>query len=136
AGTMCGRCRLPADNTCGFLGVNDVLRGPLADNGGPTKTHLPLPGSRAIDRGIDTGAPATDQRGINRPQLAGIDVGAVEVVPQIFENTDLSVRYDGWLGIGDPNASGGALRWSNFTNDTVTYKFNATSVTSLTRHGL
>jgi len=135
SGTIGGSFNLADDNTCGFLGVNDILLGPLADNGGPTKTHLPLPGSRAIDRGIDTGAPATDQRGINRPQLAGIDVGAVEVVPQIFESTDLSVRYDGWSGIGDPNASGGALRWSNFTNDTVTYKFNATSIKWLTRKG-
>src|SRR5438067_1422294 len=135
SGTISGSFNLADDNTCGFLGVNDILLGPLAANGCPTKTHLPLPGSRSIDRGIDTGAPATDLGGINRPQLAGIDVGAVEVVPQIFESTDLSVRYDGWEGIIDPSVSGGALRWSNFTNDTVTYKFNATSIKWLTRKG-
>lgn len=55
--------------------------GPLQDNGGPTFTHLPLDGSPAIDAadGSAEGAPATDQRGITRPQRYGNDIGAVEV---------------------------------------------------------
>ena len=32
-------------------GVLDPALGPLADNGGPTKTHAPLVGSPAIDTG-------------------------------------------------------------------------------------
>jgi hypothetical protein len=55
-----------------------VALGPLADNGGPTQTCALLPGSPAIDAGTSTGAPATDQRGISRPQGAAVDIGAFE----------------------------------------------------------
>jgi hypothetical protein len=64
----------------------DPALGPLQDNGGPTLTHLPQPGSPAVDAGqpgncTDSfGAPiVTDQRGIGRPQGARCDIGAVEV---------------------------------------------------------
>lgn len=52
--------------------------GPLADHGGPTLTMALLPGSPAIDAGITVGAPATDQRGVTRPQGPGVDFGAFE----------------------------------------------------------
>lgn len=58
----------------------DPKLGPLADNGGFTPTMLPGTGSSAIDTGTCSGAPATDQRGVARPQGNGCDVGAVEVV--------------------------------------------------------
>jgi predicted outer membrane repeat protein len=137
-GGVGGDHSLSDDGSCGFSAgdnVTDLLLGPLANNGGPTLTHLPQPGSRAIDNGRDTGAPATDQRGIKRPQLAGIDVGAVEVVPQTFQDTDPFILYDNWFDFGSPNASGGFFRSSNHTNDTVTYKFNATSIKWITRKG-
>lgn len=75
-----------AVNNCGLensingniVGVDPKL-GPLADNGGLTQTHLPQPGSPIIDAGTDLGAPATDQRGVSRPQGAAFDIGAVEV---------------------------------------------------------
>ncbi len=52
----------------------------LANNGGPTQTMLPLAGSPAIDTAAScTGANATDQRGIARPQGPQCDLGAVEV---------------------------------------------------------
>ena len=54
----------------------DAMIGPLASNGGPTLTHALLPGSPAIDAGA--GCPATDQRGVARPQGAACDVGAFE----------------------------------------------------------
>lgn len=57
----------------------DALLGPLADNGGPTMTHALLPGSPAIDAANDALCPATDQRGITRPQGAHCDIGAFEV---------------------------------------------------------
>jgi len=62
----------------------DPLLGPLKDNGGPTDTMAPLPGSPAINRipgssGVDF--PTTDQRGVTRPQGARADSGAVELVP-------------------------------------------------------
>ena len=57
---------------------------PLANNGGPTQTHALLAGSRAIDRGDNTNAPATDQRGVSRPRDGDgnhtriVDIGAFE----------------------------------------------------------
>ncbi len=57
----------------------DPKLGPLADNGGPTKTHALLPGSIAIDGGDNALAAglATDQRGQSR--IVGIvDIGAFE----------------------------------------------------------
>jgi uncharacterized repeat protein (TIGR01451 family)/CSLREA domain-containing protein len=57
------------------------LLGPLADNGGPTPTMLPGPGSPAIDGGTDATCAAQDQRGGARPAPGGgpCDIGAVEV---------------------------------------------------------
>ena len=48
----------------------------LKDNGGPTKTMMPLAGSPAI--GIGKTCPATDQRGKPRKQPDGCTAGAVE----------------------------------------------------------
>jgi hypothetical protein len=58
----------------------DVRLGPLADNGGPTKTHALLTGSPAIDAGSNPGGLATDQRsyGFARTVGAGTDIGAFE----------------------------------------------------------
>ncbi|MCA9231815.1 MAG: hypothetical protein KDA57_14285 [Planctomycetales bacterium] len=67
--------------------INPLL-GPLADNGGPTKTHALLPGSPAIDAGDPSlvqgmrGVPEFDQRGAPYGRVAGrIDIGAFEVQP-------------------------------------------------------
>jgi len=51
----------------------------LADNGGFTPTHLPAPGSPAIDA-ISSGECSVDadQRGEERPAGAGGDIGSVE----------------------------------------------------------
>lgn len=73
----------------------DVGLAPLADNGGPTRTHALLEGSPAIDwippaacLVDDDGDPstpavplATDQREVQRPQRAGCDAGAYEAGP-------------------------------------------------------
>jgi hypothetical protein len=59
-------------DTCGFSTNNnslsgvDPMLGPIADNGGPTKTHALLEGSPAIDKGNSFGE-STDQRGLVRP---------------------------------------------------------------------
>jgi predicted outer membrane repeat protein len=52
--------------------------GALANNGGPTQTHLPLSGNLAINGGVCVDGISTDQRGL--PRLAGptCDAGAVE----------------------------------------------------------
>lgn len=59
----------------------DPLLGPLQDNGGPTFTMAPLPGSPVIDAGdpaINIASLSTDQRGYVRIKGAAIDLGAVE----------------------------------------------------------
>ncbi|WP_406411348.1 choice-of-anchor Q domain-containing protein [Streptomyces sp. NBC_01614] len=71
-----GSCRLTA---AGDLPSRDPLVGPLADNGGPTDTVALLPGSLALDAA--DGCPATDQRGVARPQGAACDIGAYERTP-------------------------------------------------------
>ncbi len=70
-----------------LLGV-DPLLGPLADNGGPTQTHLPALTSPVLDAGIANGLD-TDQRGLARTaDLSaatnaaggdGTDIGALEI---------------------------------------------------------
>ncbi len=76
---------LDGDGTCNLApGLGDLVStdprlGPLADNGGPTETHALLAGSPAIDAGSDDcPPPATDQRGVARPDGAACDIGAFE----------------------------------------------------------
>ena len=64
----------------------DPLLGPLAVNGGsladqplPAPTHALLPGSPAIDAAGGCPPPATDQRGVARPQGVACDIGSFEV---------------------------------------------------------
>lgn len=76
------RVTLPGDGSCpGPRLKGDPVLGPLAANGGPTATLLPGPGSAAIDALGGAPCPATDQRGLPRPQLGGCDAGSVEVQP-------------------------------------------------------
>ncbi len=80
---------LSSDNSCNLNLASDrpttnPQLGPIANNGGPTQTILPLAGSLAIDHGSNTGCPATDRRGAVRPLNGGsgsavCDIGAVEV---------------------------------------------------------
>lgn len=58
-------------------GPLDPMLRPLGLYGGTTLTHVPLPGSPAIDTGLACGA--IDQRWESRIVGAGCDVGAVEV---------------------------------------------------------
>jgi hypothetical protein len=60
--------------------IDPQLAASLANNGGPTPTFALLPGSPAIDAGGSINAPAVDQRGVSRPQNAGVDIGAFELV--------------------------------------------------------
>ena len=61
----------------GNLNVDPLLES-LQENGGFTTTMALLPGSPAIDGGNQSGCPATDQRGVRRPQGNGCDMGAYE----------------------------------------------------------
>ena len=58
--------------------------GPLADNGGPTLTHLPRSGNPAINGGECVAGITTDQRGRPRPFASQCDVGAVEVGESLY----------------------------------------------------
>lgn len=70
----------PFNNQGGNLIGGDPMLGPLADNGGPTQTMLPLAGSPAIDAGAAMLiSSSSDQRGHARIVGAGVDIGAVEV---------------------------------------------------------
>ncbi len=62
----------------GSLNNTDPKLGPLADNGGPTKTMALEPGSPAIDAGDSAFCPVTDQRRRVRPVGWYCDVGAYE----------------------------------------------------------
>ena len=66
--------------TCVNIFTGDPKLGPLADNGGFTKTLLLEKGSSAIDTANDVHCPTGDQRGIARPQGPHCDIGAVEVM--------------------------------------------------------
>lgn len=59
----------------------DPQLGPLANNGGPTQTHLPAATSPAVNAGnaAFVPPPSTDQRGFDRVVGGRIDIGAVEV---------------------------------------------------------
>ncbi|HEX8107094.1 MAG TPA: choice-of-anchor Q domain-containing protein [Kofleriaceae bacterium] len=91
-GTRCSAGHLPtsqghnlsSDTTCNLTQTTDKpgvdpLLGPLAANGGPSKTHAPLAGSPVLNAGDGAGLETTDQRGVPRIQFAAVDIGAVEV---------------------------------------------------------
>ncbi len=87
-----GGHNLDDGTSCGFTATGSLSStaprlGPLQDNGGPTTTRSPLPGSPALEAGDDVACAASgpgqpngvDQRGIPRPQALHCDIGAVEV---------------------------------------------------------
>jgi CSLREA domain-containing protein len=97
AGLVSSECRLSAAvssekdidaaDSCGFengsLEETDPQIEPLAANGGPTETMALKPSSPAIGAGAKAPCPATDQRGVTRPQPgdASCDIGAYEYSP-------------------------------------------------------
>lgn len=77
-----GRTALPADTL-----RSDPLLLPLADNGGPTRTHALDPASPAIDAGSNAKNLNFDQRGIGFKRASGAapDIGAFEVQQPVPE---------------------------------------------------
>jgi hypothetical protein len=78
---------LESGTDCGFTGTGDLQNtdpkldpNGLQNNGGPTQTLALEPDSAAVDH-IPTGSscPATDQRGVSRPQGSACDIGAFEM---------------------------------------------------------
>ena len=82
---------------------DDPLLGPLQDNGGLTQTMALGAGSPAIDTGDDANCPATDQRGVTRPQRSHCDIGAYEyeqetggLLPTTPTFTDVPLSHMFW----------------------------------------
>jgi hypothetical protein len=73
-----------------------TLIGPLANNGGPSMTCSPLPGSPCIDAITNGYYPPTDQRGFTRPYGKAADIGAVEYYPDTFTITSLTPTGTNW----------------------------------------
>ncbi|MBT8140306.1 MAG: DUF4347 domain-containing protein, partial [Gammaproteobacteria bacterium] len=94
--------------TTGWLG-SDILDvtptlGALDFNGGSTKTHALMSGSRGINEGSATGAPALDQRGESR--AGATDIGAYEYNPSAPNNIAVTTTSDdNDAGLVDGNAS-------------------------------
>jgi predicted outer membrane repeat protein len=121
---------LSSDDGGGFLTAIgdqidiDSMLGPLADNGGPTLTHLPQLGSPAIDQSSAVGLVSlgitTDQRGSARilddPAIDnatggdGSDIGAIEVTPEDYTPAD---RVDSLVDAVDELISLGAILPAN-----------------------
>jgi len=103
-----------AAGDCSLTGIGDISLNPLltslGDNGGSTFTHALLSGSPSIDAGDNSECPATDQRGVTRPQDGDgdgsiiCDIGAYEFE---FPLADLTVTK---TGSPDP-----VIVWNNLT---------------------
>ena len=79
-----GGWNLSGDNSCAFVSPTDQTTvtprlSTLGTHAGGIPTMVPYIGSPAIDMGGGPACPATDERGVARPQGAKCDVGAVEV---------------------------------------------------------
>jgi hypothetical protein len=91
------------DDTCGGpaqIMIGDPEIGPLADNGGPTRTHALLAGSPAINAGTSCSV-TVDQR--HTPRDAACDIGAFE----FGEFTTATVTID--PGVSVHQSSGAAV---------------------------
>jgi len=123
------------DATTTSLIGNAPQLGLLADNGGPTQTHLPLAGSPARNNGSNPAGVFTDQRGTNffRTQGTGTDIGAVEVQDQTFVVTNLNDAGPGSLrqAVLDANAAAGAgaVQFATGLSGTITLSSGVISVT-------
>lgn len=74
---------------------------PLADNGGPARTHALNPASPAIDQGSNVQNLTTDQRLASRVAGANADIGAVEWQPGAADEYVFVAGFDGVNGLCD-----------------------------------
>ena len=99
-----GTCAATSDPN-GDLYGQDPLIGPLADNGGPTLTHALLPGSPAINAGVESDV-TLDQRGLPRSRP---DIGAYEVlersIPVLLPLPNAHASTFQAVLVGDPRAT-------------------------------
>jgi len=87
------------DDTCGTptqIMIGDPVLGPLADNGGPTKTHALLAGSPAVNAGANCSV-TVDQRYV--PRDGQCDLGAFEFTTP----TTVTLTIDPGVGVNQGN---------------------------------
>lgn len=79
ANNLIGYSTVPVPNDTILL--RSAMLGPLASNGGTTRTHMILSGSPAIDAGNNAANVSFDQRGSGYPRVIGssADIGAYEL---------------------------------------------------------
>jgi CSLREA domain-containing protein len=99
--------------------IDPMLEPKPRSDDGPTETVALLPGSPAIDRGVDAPAPYTDQRGVARRRGAHVDVGAYEspnrapvhTLPEDIQSTGedtplvFSAATGNAIGVADPDSA-------------------------------
>lgn len=117
-----------------YMNPLDLGLAPLQDNGGPTLTRAPLPGSLAIDAGNPLSTTLFDQRGVSRPQGAAHDIGAVELTDQ----TSTHCNGDGGDQLGctncpcgnnsSPGTLGGCLNSAGTSAKLIAYGDTSTSL--------
>ena len=143
----------------GYTGVGNInlppLLGPSDYYGGAAKSAALLPGSPAIDAANSDYCPATDQRGVARPQGSGCDMGAFEARPFSLSVTggdnqstylnnafadDLTVTV---TGTGSDPVAGGKVTFSGptsgagatFTGNPPTIASDGTAIVTATANG-
>ncbi len=110
----CSTCAIVVSGPATFVGT-DPLVGPLAFNGGTTRTHALLPGSPALNSGSNDLALTTDQRGFGFPRVAGgaPDMGAYEASQSLAISggtfVDLKLGLIGTSFLFDPTTAAGTL---------------------------
>ena len=144
--SICSTCNISVSGAGNLTAVDPQL-GPLAFNGGPTRTHAVLPGGPVIDAGSNPLALTTDQRGAGFPRVAGAaaDMGAYEgvtsanrppvanagsnqnaIVSQLVQLTGTCTDVDGdsttaaWSFTSKPVGSNAALSTATILNPTFT----------------
>jgi hypothetical protein len=90
---------LPATMAGNIIGAIPSISpglGQLANNGGPTFTHLPLGGSLVVDRGSGARPRGVDQRGYFDPSNGIPDMGSVEAsgIPPVGGDFDHDLNYN------------------------------------------
>jgi hypothetical protein len=133
-----------------LTGSANALLNPLANNGGPTPTLAPQPGSPVVDAGDDASLSApysltTDQRGFPRRAGSHVDIGAVELAvaqlsavsstqpwlvmagPNNFFMADAAVLLNGSSPAGTPIELTVAYELRDETNGVVLLRSNSVS---------
>jgi CSLREA domain-containing protein len=89
-------CNLRRNPAYSMVVTPTAKLGPLGFSGGPTRVHVPLPGSLAIDNGSpDVTGCSNDQRGVGnyeRGQLGPCDLGSVEATLTSFFDPPVSIE--------------------------------------------